>query len=89
MMTSCASGSSSAEQGALVRVRARFEQRANVGQALVVERVRKGVGALGHGAVPEEQSQALRVLRLGRVIAGLAVVRIRARLHEHGRMRAL
>ncbi len=73
-----ANGSSSRGVGA------RVEQQPHVLRALVVERVGEH-DRLDRRAVLEQRAQALGARRLGRVVDGLAVVGVRARLEQHAR----
>jgi hypothetical protein len=69
--------------GVLVRVGARFEEEPDVLEPLVVERVCERVGPVRPRPVREELFEARRARRLRRVVEGLAVVRVGARLEQH------
>jgi hypothetical protein len=71
------------DERALVRVGARLEQEPDVLERVLVERVRKCVRPARRGAVLEEQAQAVGLGGLGRVVEGLAVVRVGAGFQEH------
>jgi hypothetical protein len=70
------------EDRALVQERATLEEQAKVLEVRIVERVGESVRARHHGAVLEQDPQALRALGLARVVDRLVVVRVRARLQE-------